>query len=98
MTINPILNTDSYKASHFRQYPAGPTNVFSYVEARGGADERALFFGLQAILKAEFNTPVTRADIGYGHSFANIGKIHHRLRFVYAVPFRLGRHRTGTQF
>lgn len=63
MTINPILNTDSYKASHFRQYPAGTTNVFSYVEARGGAYDRALFFGLQAILKAEFNTPVTRADI-----------------------------------
>jgi nicotinamide phosphoribosyltransferase len=63
MTINPILNTDSYKTSHFRQYPAGTEQVFSYVEARGGAYDSALFFGLQAILKAEFATPVTRADI-----------------------------------
>jgi nicotinamide phosphoribosyltransferase len=63
MTINPILNTDSYKTSHFRQYPAGTEQVFSYVEARGGAYGTALFFGLQAILKAEFATPVTRADI-----------------------------------
>ncbi len=63
MTVNPILNTDSYKASHFAQYPAGTEHVFSYVEARGGPYSKALFFGLQAILKAEFAHPVTRADI-----------------------------------
>ena len=60
---NPILNTDSYKASHYRQYPAGTEQVFSYVEARGGPYADALFFGLQAILKTEFAKPVTRADI-----------------------------------
>jgi nicotinamide phosphoribosyltransferase len=63
MTVNPILNTDSYKASHYLQYPAGTEAVFSYVEARGGPYANALFFGLQAILKAEFANPVTRADI-----------------------------------
>ncbi len=63
MTVNPILNTDSYKASHFAQYPAGTEHVFSYVEARGGPYADALFFGLQAILKTEFARPVTRADI-----------------------------------
>ncbi|WP_443749926.1 nicotinate phosphoribosyltransferase [Asticcacaulis solisilvae] len=63
MTVNPILNTDSYKASHFAQYPAGTEHVFSYVEARGGPYADALFFGLQAILKNEFARPVTRADI-----------------------------------
>lgn len=60
--INPILNTDSYKASHFAQYPQGTQNVFSYVEARGGPYRDALFFGLQAILKSEFAKPVTRGD------------------------------------
>lgn len=63
MTVNPILNTDSYKASHYAQYPAGTGHVFSYVEARGGPYADALFFGLQAILKTEFARPVTRADI-----------------------------------
>ena len=63
MTVNPILNTDSYKASHYLQYPPGTEAVFSYVEARGGPYAKALFFGLQAILKAEFARPVTRADI-----------------------------------
>lgn len=36
---NPILDTDSYKASHYLQYPPGCTNVFSYVEARGSVDK-----------------------------------------------------------
>jgi nicotinamide phosphoribosyltransferase len=63
MTINPILNTDSYKASHFLQYPPETTHVFSYVEARGGAYPAALFFGLQAILKSQFLAPVRRAQI-----------------------------------
>ncbi|EGF93728.1 nicotinamide phosphoribosyltransferase [Asticcacaulis biprosthecium C19] len=60
---NPILNTDSYKASHYLQYPQGTQQVFSYVEARGGPYPEALFFGLQAILKTEFANPVTSADI-----------------------------------
>ena len=63
MRLNPILNTDSYKASHFAQYPPGTEAVFSYVEARGGPYPEAVFFGLQAILKQEFLAPVTRADI-----------------------------------
>jgi len=62
-SVNPILNTDSYKASHYLQYPPGTTRVFSYVESRGGAWDRTLFFGLQAILKQEFLTPVTRAHV-----------------------------------
>ncbi len=63
MSLNPILNTDSYKASHYLQYPAGTQAVFSYAEARGGPYAEALFFGLQAILKNEFAQPVTRTDI-----------------------------------
>ena len=61
--INPILNTDSYKTSHFLQYPPGTQRVFSYVESRGGDHDRTVFFGLQAILKREFMTPVTAGDI-----------------------------------
>lgn len=61
--MNPILNTDSYKTSHYLQYPPGTTRVFSYMESRGGVYDRTLFFGLQAILKQEFLRPVTHADI-----------------------------------
>lgn len=47
---NPILNTDSYKASHYLQYPPEASAMFSYIESRGGLYDRTLFFGLQAIL------------------------------------------------
>lgn len=43
--------TDSYKASHYKQYPKGTTNVYSYLESRGGKFNKTLFFGLQYILK-----------------------------------------------
>ncbi|MES1973814.1 MAG: nicotinate phosphoribosyltransferase [Pseudomonadota bacterium] len=61
--INPVLNTDSYKTSHFLQYPPDTQRVFAYAESRGGAYEHSLFFGLQAILKQEFGRPVTRRDV-----------------------------------
>lgn len=61
--MNPILNTDSYKTSHYLQYPLGTTHVFSYVESRGGLYPCTLFFGLQAILKQQFLNPITSAHI-----------------------------------
>ena len=38
-TKSIILNTDSYKLSMFKQYPAGTTGVYSYIESRGGPPE-----------------------------------------------------------
>jgi nicotinamide phosphoribosyltransferase len=58
-----VLNTDSYKVSHWLQYPPGTSHVFSYVESRGGAHERTLFFGLQYILKEYFTKTVTADDV-----------------------------------
>lgn len=58
-----VLNTDSYKTSHWLQYPPGTTTVFSYIEARGGALPHTVFFGLQALLKEYFTKPVTAEDI-----------------------------------
>ena len=63
MFDNLVLNTDSYKASHWLQYPPGTSGAFSYVESRGGRYDRTVFFGLQAILKAELAKPVTHAMI-----------------------------------
>lgn len=60
---NLLLNTDSYKASHWLQYPPGTDATFFYVESRGGVYDRTVFFGLQAILKEYLAKPVTHADI-----------------------------------
>jgi nicotinamide phosphoribosyltransferase len=60
---NILLDTDSYKASHFLQYPPGATQVSSYIESRGGAYDHVLFFGLQAWIKARLLTPFTQADV-----------------------------------
>ena len=58
-----VLNTDSYKASHWLQYPPGTQTVFSYIEARGGSLPYTVFFGLQALLKEYFTQPVTAEDV-----------------------------------
>lgn len=60
---NLILNTDSYKASHFVQYPPGSTAMFSYIESRGGEWNQTVFFGLQMILKEYLSRPVTLAMV-----------------------------------
>ena len=48
---NILLLTDSYKVSHWRQYPPGTTTVYSYFESRGGKYDEVCFFGLQYFLK-----------------------------------------------
>ena len=60
---NILLNTDSYKVSMFKQYPAGTTGVYSYIESRGGRYDRTVFFGLQAFIKEYLLEPITQADI-----------------------------------
>lgn len=60
---NIILDTDSYKHSHYLQYPEGTTTVNSYVESRGGKHEKTLFFGLQAWLYKVLKNPVTLEDV-----------------------------------
>jgi nicotinamide phosphoribosyltransferase len=61
-----VLNTDSYKTSHWLQYPPATTTVFSYIEARGGSLPYTVFFGLQALLKEYFTKPVTSDDVAMG--------------------------------
>lgn len=51
MTNSILLDTDSYKSSHFLQYPPGTSAMFSYLESRGGRYGQTLFFGLQPILE-----------------------------------------------
>lgn len=60
---NIILNTDSYKHSHYLQYPEGTEYVYSYIESRGGEYMSTLFFGLQAFIKEYLMKPVTLENV-----------------------------------
>jgi nicotinamide phosphoribosyltransferase len=65
---NIILNTDSYKVSMWKQYPPGTTNVYSYIESRGGKYDETVMFGLQAFIKEYLLEPITQADIDIADS------------------------------
>lgn len=60
--INRIIDTDSYKASHFLQYPPKTTRAFFYLESRGSERDykKTVFFGLQYILKRFFVEKLTQ--------------------------------------
>lgn len=63
MKYNLLFDVDSYKASHYLQYPENTESVFSYIEARGGKYKDTVFFGLQYFIKQYLLTPITRQDV-----------------------------------
>jgi nicotinamide phosphoribosyltransferase len=68
--VNPILNADSYKASHYLQYAPGTAHVSAYAEPRVGClYPYAVFFGLQMFLKGYLARPVTREDLREAAAF-----------------------------
>ena len=69
MFNNIILNADSYKASHYLQYPKNTSFVSSYIEARGGQLPECMFFGLQMYLKEYLSKRITTEDIKEAESF-----------------------------
>ncbi|WP_423064126.1 nicotinate phosphoribosyltransferase [Candidiatus Paracoxiella cheracis] len=66
---NLILNTDSYKASHYLQYPPNTSQISCYIESRGGKYPQTLFFGLQMYLKEYLSKPITRENIDEAEDF-----------------------------
>jgi len=70
MQRNLILDTDSYKASHWLQYPPNTTGMYSYFESRGGRYGSTVFFGLQYLLLEYLQGSVfTKADIDEAAAF-----------------------------
>ena len=48
---NLILLADAYKYSHHKLYYPGTTQVYSYLESRGGKFDNTVFYGLQYFIK-----------------------------------------------
>jgi nicotinamide phosphoribosyltransferase len=97
ITDNLILDTDSYKASHWLQYPPDVTSMYSYFESRGGRYRDTVFFGLQYYLLEYLSRPVTRADVdeaaiffaAHGEPFNREGWEHLVDRYGGRLPVRI---------
>jgi nicotinamide phosphoribosyltransferase len=94
---NILLMSDSYKSSHFVQYPEGAQFVSSYIESRGGKWDRTVFFGLQMFLKEYLATSITKEDIdeaeevltAHGEPFNRAGWMHILDKHEGRLPIRI---------
>lgn len=79
---NIILNTDSYKPSHFMQMPEGTEYAYAYISARGHeydvgsrnpdhkkAIGKVVAFGLRIFVEEYLTTPITQQDIDEAEEF-----------------------------
>lgn len=91
MRENLILNTDSYKLSHWSQTPIGTTSTFFYVASRGGRYGRTVFFGLQGFLRERLAGQVVLPEhIDEAEAFAKAhGEPFHRAGWEY-IAHELG--------
>ena len=67
---NLILLADAYKYAHHKFYYPGTTQIYSYLESRGGWFDETIFFGLQYFLKEYLQGQAfTQQDIDEADSF-----------------------------
>src|SRR5689334_2156476 len=70
LSMNFLLRTDSYKFTHWKQYPPKTTRIYSYLESRGGMFPNTVFFGLQYYLRTYLEGPrFTQDDIAQADGF-----------------------------
>jgi nicotinamide phosphoribosyltransferase len=67
---NIIKLTDSYKLSHFNQYPKGTETIHSYMSSRGGEYEELVFFGLTYYLKKYLSKSIDIKDVIEAEEYA----------------------------
>ncbi|XP_029006651.1 nicotinamide phosphoribosyltransferase 2 isoform X2 [Betta splendens] len=63
--FNFLLATDSYKITHYKQYPPNVSKIYSYFECRrkkGSQFNEVVFFGLQYLLKKYLTGPVVTEE------------------------------------
>lgn len=58
-----LFATDSYKHSHFEQYPAGTSKVYSYIEARKKDLTPLVFFGVSSFIKKHLLRKITASEV-----------------------------------
>jgi nicotinamide phosphoribosyltransferase len=61
--INLLIDTDSYKVSHWAAYPSDTTRLVAYMEPRLNDGEYMKFFGLQSLLMDWIANPITLEDV-----------------------------------
>ena len=67
---NLILLADAYKYAHHKFYYPGTTQIYSYLESRGGMFDETIFFGLQYFLKEYLQGPAfTQQDLDEADGF-----------------------------
>lgn len=105
LNYNPILDTDSYKLSHFSMYPEGTEAMSSYIEPRGPKNESVIFFGLQRFLKRYLSKPITAENIdeaevfakAHGEPFNREGWEHILTTYDGYIPIRIKAVKEGTR-
>jgi len=71
METNIIMMADSYKYSHWKQYPQHMVKMFDYAEARSGKVYPAtVFFGLQYYIDRYLSKPISLTDIYEAKDYA----------------------------
>lgn len=106
MISNPVIDTDAYKITHWKQRPEGVTKFYNYGEPRlGGQHDEICFFGLQYIIKEYFMKSITKEDIekgeqicrgvfGYGEYFPK--EIWEKVRQLGYFPLKIKTVKEGT--
>ena len=64
-----LFDTDSYKVSMPKQYPAGTEIVSSYITSRGGEYTDVMLAGVEFVVKTLKSTKITREDVMLAKSF-----------------------------
>lgn len=64
-----LLDTDSYKVSHYLQYPPGTETIYSYISSRGGKYDEVMLLGVQAFVMEKLSIPITKAEIDLAEKF-----------------------------
>lgn len=86
-----ITDTDAYKVSMWKQYPAGTEYVYSYIESRGGKYSETEFLGVQALAKY-LATPITQEQIDYADRvWTACGEPFNRAGWQYILDVHNGR-------
>jgi len=97
LVLNNINDTDSYKFSHWMQYPKGMNLMFSYLESRGGEFDTCTLFGLQVIIHKHIAKKFSLIDINeaqrdadlHGEPFNREGFLHILNKYDGHMPVRI---------